>query len=124
MDPVTLIIPLVTSAIALILFVATMRARANDKAKRIVVANDDGPELTLGTDDGLCRIAGCGRHAQYRAPRVVSVRPQFDWLLRRLGATPMVKFQLQMQPKELDAPVDLCQDHRDFESMCTRDTAW
>jgi len=114
MDPAAFIIPIITTAIVLALFVATMRARAADRARKIVVANDDGPEITLGTDDGLCRIGGCGRHAQFRAPRVVSVRPQFDWVLRRLGATPMVKFQLVMMPNELDAPVDLCPEHREL----------
>lgn len=113
MDPTTLILPLVALAIALGIFYATVRARTTERVRKEArLAADEGPEITLGTDDGLCRIAGCGRHAQHRAPRIVSVRPTHDWLLRRLGATPMVKFQLQMQPKELDAPVDLCEDHQ------------
>lgn len=121
MDPLSLIIPLVSAAIVLTLFIATMRTRSNERARQAayLASTDDGPEVTLGSDvpqpaRGSCRITGCGRHAEFRAPVIVSVRPQFDWMLRRLGATPMVKFQLQLEPKDLSAPVELCPSHREL----------
>lgn len=62
-------------------------------------------------DGRLCRY--CDTKAAFRAPRIVAERPWFDIVLRKLGVVAAVRFTLQLQDRDLDAPVVHCSLHHE-----------
>jgi hypothetical protein len=60
-------------------------------------------------ETGACLY--CSLPASRATPRLVPVRPLLDPLYRRLGAVPVNRWRLELEPGT-DAPIDVCEAHQ------------